>query len=44
MKIKTWKYLNTITAEITQYDDMEVSMLIGFNCRKALEALKKIAN
>ena len=23
---------------------MEVSMLIGVNCRKALEAVKKIAN
>ena len=36
-KIKKWKYLNPITAEITQNDDIEVGMLIGANYMKALE-------
>ena len=31
-KIEKWKYLNPITTEITQDDDIEVGMLIGDNC------------
>ena len=43
-KIKKWKYLNQITAEITQDDDTEVGILIGANCMKALEPMKIIAS
>ena len=31
-KIKKWKYLILITAEIRQDDEIEVGMLIGANC------------
>ena len=43
-KINKWKYLNQITAEITQDDDIEVGILIGANCMKALEPVKIIAS
>ena len=43
-KIKKWKYLNPITTEITQDDDIEVGMLIGTNCMKALEPVETIDN
>ena len=43
-KIKKWKYLNLITAEITRDDDIEVGMLIGTNCMKALEPVETIDN
>ena len=43
-KIKKWKYLNPITTEITQDDDIEVGMLIGANCRKVLEPVEIIAS
>ena len=43
-KIKKWKYLNPITAELTQDDDIEVGMLIGINCMKALEPVEIIAS
>ena len=43
-KIKKWKYLNPITAEMTQDDDIEVGMLIGANCRKVLEPVEIIAS
>ena len=43
-KIKKWKYLYPITAEITQDNDIEVGMLIGANCMKALEPVEIIAS
>ena len=43
-KIEEWDYLKTISSEITQTDDVEVGLLIGVNCMKALEPLKKIAS
>ena len=39
-KIEEWDYLKTISSEITQADDVEVGLLIGSNCMKALETLK----
>ena len=33
-KIKKWKYLNLITADITEDNNIEVGMLIGANCIK----------
>ena len=41
---KKWKYLNPITAEITQNDHIEVGMLIEANCIKALEPEEIIAS
>ena len=43
-KIKKWKYLYPITAEITQDNDIEVGMLIGANCMKALEPVEIIVS
>ena len=43
-KIEEWDYLKTISPEITQIDDVEVGLLIGANCMKALETLKVIAS
>ena len=43
-KIKKWKYLNPITAEIIKDDDSEVGMLIGANCMKAQEPVEKSAS
>ena len=42
-KIEEWDYLKTTSSEINQTDDAEVRLLIGANCRKALEPLKVIA-
>ena len=41
-KVSKWKYLDSIKSEITQTDDIEIGMLIGANCMKALESLKII--
>ena len=41
-KVSKWKYLDSIKSEITQKDDIEIGMLIGANCVKALEPLKII--
>ena len=41
-KIEEWGYLKTISSEITQTDDVEVGLLVGANCMKALEPLKMI--
>ena len=41
-KVSKWKYLDSIKSEITQTDDIEIGMLIGANCMKALEPLKII--
>ena len=41
-KVSKWKYLDPIKSEITQTDDIEIGMLIGANCIKALEPLKII--
>ena len=38
-KVSKWKYLDEIKSEITQTDDIEIGMLIGTNCMKALEPL-----
>ena len=38
------KYLNPITTETTQDDDIEFGMLIGTNCVKALELVEIIAS
>ena len=35
-KIEEWDYLKTISSKITQADDVEVGLLIGANCMKAL--------
>ena len=43
-KIEEWDYLKTISSEITQIDDVEVGLLIGVNCIKALGPLKVIAS
>ena len=43
-KIKEWDYPKTISSEISQTDDIEVDLLIGVNCMKALESLKVIAS
>ena len=43
-KIEEWDYLKTISSEITQTDDVEVGLLIGVNCMKALEPLRVIAS
>ena len=43
-KIKKWKYLNPITVEITQHHDIEIGILIGANCMKALEPVEIIAS
>ena len=42
-KIEEWDYLKTISSEITQ-NDVEVGVLIGANCMKALEPMKVIAS
>ena len=41
-KVSKWKYLDSIKSEITQTDNIEIGMLIGANCMKALEPLKII--
>ena len=41
-KVSKWKYLDSVKSEITQTDDIEIGMLIGANCMKALEPLKII--
>ena len=38
-KVYKWKYLDSIKLEITQTDDIEIGMLIGAICMKALEPL-----
>ena len=43
-KIKKWDYLKFISREITQQDDIEIGMLIGANCIKALEPLEIISS
>ena len=43
-KIEEWDYLKTISSEITQTDHVEVGLLVGANCMKALEPLKVIAS
>ena len=43
-KIEESDYLKTISPETTQTDDVEVGLLIGAKCMKALEPLKVIAS
>ena len=43
-KIKKWKYLQEISEEISQSDDVKVQLLIGANCPKALEPVQFIAS
>ena len=41
-KIKEWKHLRPISNEIVQRDDVQVGLLIGANCMKALEPTRII--
>ena len=41
-KIKKWKHLRSISNDIVQRDDVQVGLLIGANCMKALEPTKII--
>ena len=41
-KIKEWKHLRSISNEIVQRDDVQVGLLIGANCMKALEPTRII--
>ena len=41
-KIKEWKHLRSISNDIVQRDDVQVGLLIGDNCMKALEPTKII--
>ena len=43
-KIAKWDYLKVISEEITQSDDVQVDLLIGANCPKALDPLKVISS
>ena len=43
-KIKKWKYLQEISEEISQSDDMKMGLLIGANCTRALEPVQVIAS
>ena len=43
-KMEEWDYLKIISSEIAQTDDVEIGVLIGANCMKALEPLKVIAS
>ena len=43
-KIKKWDYLKSISRETTQQDDMQIVMLIGANCMKALEPLEIVSS
>ena len=43
-KIKKWKYLQEISEEISQSDDVKVELLIGANCPKELEPVQVIAS
>ena len=40
-KIKEWKHLRSISNEIVQRDDVQVGLLIGANCMKALEIIHR---
>ena len=41
-KIKEWKHLRSTSNEIVQRGDIQVGLLIGANCMKALEPTKTI--
>ena len=43
-KIKRWGYLDKIKAEVNANDNIEVPLLIGANCVKALESRELIAS
>ena len=43
-KIKRWGYLDKIKAEVNVNDNIEVTLLIGANCVKALEQPELIAS
>ena len=43
-KIKRWGYLDKIKAEVNANDNIEVTLLIGANCVKALEPCELIAS
>ena len=43
-KIEQWEYLKPISKVTTQMDNIEVGMLIGANCVKALEPMEIISN
>ena len=43
-KIEQWEHLKPISKVITQMDNIEVGMLIGANCMKALESIEIISS
>ena len=43
-KIKKWKYLQEISEEISQNDDVKVELLIDANCPRTLEPVQVIAS
>ena len=43
-KIKRWGYLDKITGEVNANNNIEVNLLIGTNCVKALEPHELIAS
>ena len=43
-KLSEMKHLDSFKSEITQTGDIEIGMLIGANCMKALEPLKIISS
>ena len=43
-KLEKWKYLEPILGEISEKDDIQVDLLIGANCVKALEPIKVISS
>ena len=43
-KIEQWEYLKPISKVITQMDNIDVGVLIGANCMKALEPMEIISS
>ena len=43
-KIKRWDYLDKMKAEVNSNDNIEVTLLVGANCIKALETRELIAS
>ena len=43
-KLEKWKYFEPILGEISEKDDIQVDLLIGANCGKALEPIKFISS
>ena len=43
-KLEKWKYLEPILGEISEKDDVQVDLVIGANCVKALEPIKVMSS